>query len=87
MSESLVLWVYLALIIIFSKYEHKEGCCSWRGKDTGGGNKDHPHTPAPELRFMLTQLGLHDGEMRTTLVQMREAISLQDQARTTQAKK
>ena len=54
-----------------------------RGEEVVRGNKDPPQAPAAEIEMPINQVGLTDGEVRKTLVQMSQAIILEAQAMTT----
>ena len=56
-----------------------------RGKATAGGNQIPPQVPAAEMEMPVSPVGLTDGKVRTTLVQISQAITLQAQAMTAQA--
>ena len=56
-----------------------------RGKTVAGGKQVPPQAPAAEMEISINPVGLTDGEVRTTLVQMAQDITLQAQAMTAQS--
>ena len=87
MYDSLLLWAYLITILLFQKMNTRRNADQRRGEAAARCNQVPPQAPTTEMKMHVNPAGLTNWEVRTALVQMAQAFTLQAQAMTAQAEK